>query len=841
MKSTKRWGLALALILSSMVAWADTLTVDAGTDLGPLKYGATGFLYGLGDEGIPSNAVLGALRPQVAAQKAPDGLQHPNGDALKTAPLFLRNGGQQIQIYLQDVYKEWPYEKLGIGDYLKKIETMVKKVMKDPNRDAFAYIPLNEPDVIWYGSEEKEFYKDWKLCFQKIKALDPQAKVCGPNYTGYDSGTMRRFLTFAVKNNCVPDIMTWHELQNDFFTQWDRHLSTYRDIEKELGISPRPIVINEYGRFSGDLGVPGHLLQYVARFERDGIDGCLAYWTTAGSLNDLVTANNRPTGGWWLYQWYGEMTGRLLAVTPPNRNLEALQGLASFDPARGQLKVIAGGDDGESEVVIRGLEKAFPGESLFHLVLWRTDSTGLKPAGNPVLVSSGDLAADAGVLKISLGTTAAESAYLAVVTPAKTASPLALPAGRLGAEDQPFTGGTFSAATLPGYTGTGYAVLTGPGDGLRFPVNVPRDGYYNLGLTYRSEEGQAPSLALTGLDLGPWNLASTAGTWAASTKNLFLPAGISLVQVTAVGTGLLAVDGLDLAPSTGPWTEYQAEAPANVLSGTAKVQADKKADGGAFVGGLGGGERNTLTFTGVTVPSAGTYWVVVTYANGELGPGASNYNANIVDRSADLRVGTGPAKTVFFRNTLGWKNYRTLLVSLDLAAGANTVTIGNPSKGFAPNVDKMAVAALVAPPAAAIEPPAEEPGEPEDPLEAESSMNKRRGAAVVSAQAEASGAAGVGYIGNGEENTLTFTEVTAAQAGSYKLTFSYISGEPRNLEVSVNGAKAVRVKFPSSGSWTTVKTVSVTVRLEAGKNTIQVGNPVAFGPDLDRISLAPLE
>ena len=110
-------------------AAASQLTVDLGANTGALRYGATGFLYGLGDEGIPSDTMLAALKPQVTAQKAPDGLQHPNGDALKIAPEFKRDGGRDIQIYMQDVYQQWPYENNGIADYLAKVGTDRKSVV----------------------------------------------------------------------------------------------------------------------------------------------------------------------------------------------------------------------------------------------------------------------------------------------------------------------------------------------------------------------------------------------------------------------------------------------------------------------------------------------------------------------------------------------------------------------------------------------------------------------------------------------------------------------------------------------------------------------------------------
>jgi hypothetical protein len=40
-------------------------------------------------------------------------------------------------------------------------------------------------------------------------------------------------------------VMTWHELGDDFYTSWQQHYDDYRAIETGLGISRRPISINE--------------------------------------------------------------------------------------------------------------------------------------------------------------------------------------------------------------------------------------------------------------------------------------------------------------------------------------------------------------------------------------------------------------------------------------------------------------------------------------------------------------------------------------------------------------------------------------------------------------------
>lgn len=81
-----------------------TLTVNMAEKTGPMRHGSAGFLYGLGSTGTPNVNTLTPLKPGTAVQKAPDGLQHPTGDVLDVAETFIEAGGEQIQIYLQDIY-----------------------------------------------------------------------------------------------------------------------------------------------------------------------------------------------------------------------------------------------------------------------------------------------------------------------------------------------------------------------------------------------------------------------------------------------------------------------------------------------------------------------------------------------------------------------------------------------------------------------------------------------------------------------------------------------------------------------------------------------------------------
>jgi hypothetical protein len=116
----------------------------------------------------------------------------------------------------------------------------------------------------------------------------------------------------------------------------------------------------------------------------------------------------------------------------------------------------------------------------------------------------------------------------------------------------------------------------------------------------------------------------------------------------------------------------------------------------------------------------------------------------------------------------------------------------------------------------------------------EAEAGARTGQAAVRSSAGASGGAVVGYVGNGAANTVSLT-VSVASAGSHTVSISYASGAARSVTLTVNGAAGPTVSTPSTGGWDTIGSVSTTVNLNAGTNTVQLGNATGWAPDLDRI------
>ena len=668
----------------------NTLFIDLSSRTGPVKHGACGFLYGLGKAEIPSVNTLAPLKPQVAAQKPEEGLQHPTGDALNVSETYKAAGGREIEIYLQDVYSNWPYDSLGIDDYLGKVEQNVCKVIASSNRSLFSYVPFNEPDQIWYNKTDKKqaFFHDWQTVFRKIKSIDALARLVGPNLANYDSAFYRDFMAFAKQNDCLPDVVSWHELNDDFFGGWYQRFDDFRRIESDLGLPTREICINEYCRIKGDLGVPGQLIQWMTRFENSKVDACLAYWTDAGSLNNLVTRDhyNQATGAWWLYRWYGGLTGDTVKVTPPAADAEGLQGLATLDSTKKQARILLGGCNGDVSVVVTGFETTRYFNEKVHAVVWIAEHTELNPSTDPPLILEGDFKITAGQLRLTIENTVRTAAYQIILSPLKTKVPAPLLTYFAEYAD-------LSGNTIINYTDFAY-VDSRSGGRITFIVTAPENGFYTLKLMLADESvagaftDESLRLILNGFSLTDVSLPKAANPG----LNVFLTVGINQIAFETITDVAIPLLALKIAPGRGFVHVYEAESAQNVLAGTAIVIDNPTASGGKYVGGIGNGAANFLEINDILVTQSGLYRMVVHFANAEF-RGGHSYNSQVVDLHADIRVNDSSTQRIYFRNTFAWDNYQTRVVDVMLQTGMNTIRFfnGDPDE-YAPRIDKIEIA-----------------------------------------------------------------------------------------------------------------------------------------------------
>src|SRR5699024_11767268 len=274
-----------------------------------------------------------------------------NGDALAVEDSFFAGAGEDLYVYTQDAYPDWPYHEGtrpgdedgdGVWDYLPLLREAVTKVAENSDHpEKYIFVPFNEPDGgNWYpdwANQKDQFLADWSAAYEVIQEVYADhglghAQVGGDGNTSWKPERVRDFLVYADEHDQLPDIFIWHELGTQNLATFRSHMNAYRELLAELGVPEIPVNITEYA-MPRDMGVPGQMIQWLAMFEDEKVDAQTAYWNYAGNLSDNASRNNSGNGGWWMLKWYGDLVGSTtVELTPPQLNeVERLQGIEAIE------------------------------------------------------------------------------------------------------------------------------------------------------------------------------------------------------------------------------------------------------------------------------------------------------------------------------------------------------------------------------------------------------------------------------------------------------------------------------------------------------------------------------
>lgn len=373
------------------------VTVDLGASTGTFRGGAAGSLYGLYDQGVPSNNLIEGMGLQSTDTKAQDGQQHPGSDALEVAKPFVDSGGKDVYIYMTDVYRNFPYERTSYAQYQQYMTTEVTQVLASPYKDHIVLIPYNEPDGNWFGGMTTSattlaaFNAEWLQTYTLIKGLWPQARIAGPNLSWYYPSAYSGFLSFCKANGCLPDVITWHELGVPSTVR--THVEAYRALETSVGLASHlPVNLNEYAA-NHQLTNPGQMVPWLSAIEDEKVDGDLPYWNINGSLSDSAAQQNVPNAQWWLYNWYSSMTGNTVQVAPAKGNPDnTMQGVATLDPTKKQARIVlGGGPDGPANVEVKNVDRAVFG-AVVHATVEQDRWSGMSgAAAQPTRILDADV------------------------------------------------------------------------------------------------------------------------------------------------------------------------------------------------------------------------------------------------------------------------------------------------------------------------------------------------------------------------------------------------------------------------------------------------------------------
>jgi hypothetical protein len=122
------------------------------------------------------------------------------------------------------------------------------------------------------------------------------------------------------------------------------------------------------------------------------------------------------------------------------------------------------------------------------------------------------------------------------------------------------------------------------------------------------------------------------------------------------------------------------------------------------------------------------------------------------------------------------------------------------------------------------------------PLSLEAESATLSGGAHADTCTGCSGRLKVRNIGK-NRGAVTFAGIIAPRATQVQVTIAYTTTQPRDLYIAVNGTYAVTVLSGSTPDWGTTATMTITVSLRSGANSITLYNPVDWAPDLDLISI----
>ncbi|MCO5995813.1 RICIN domain-containing protein [Actinoallomurus rhizosphaericola] len=397
---------------------ANTLEVHADQPFRPVTHVATGSLYGLADATTPADGLVEPIKPNTFVQKPQGGKQQPTGGILTVAPEAARAGAKVVD-RLSDLYAGWPYQ-FSWNTWLTLVDQQIAQVKASGITNLAAYAPWNESDNTWLSSNGT-FEDFWTKTYREIRSKDATTPIQGPSFSD-NIGDMQNFLKNAVATDTVPDILAWHELENSGKIVGD--IANVTAIEKSLGISPRPIAIEEYAAPS-EVGIPGPLVGYIAKFERLGIhDAELAFWNQSGALGDLLTGQGgSPNGAYWLYKWYADMSGQMVVTTPPAPT--GIDGAASVTDDKKELDIVAGGASRSSAIRIDGLRKLAMGGHVEVKVEFTPGYGRTVPVAAPVTISDTTYRVGSdGSITVPVVMNAAYG-YHVVVTPGRKSTSLA--------------------------------------------------------------------------------------------------------------------------------------------------------------------------------------------------------------------------------------------------------------------------------------------------------------------------------------------------------------------------------------------------------------------------------
>lgn len=172
----------------------------------------------------------------------------------------------------------------------------------------------------------------------------PELQICGPSFANspaLDDEHWSSLLTTIAENDIVPDIYSWHHIGGQ---APDPAAADFASLLETHGLPERPIDVNEYAWPEQQNGA--HTAWYISQLERNEMRGLRANWAMGPELHDFLAnlvfkdgEEYKPTGEWYLYEYYAAMEGERAVSAASEDGLFDAFAVVQDD---GTVKIIAG-------------------------------------------------------------------------------------------------------------------------------------------------------------------------------------------------------------------------------------------------------------------------------------------------------------------------------------------------------------------------------------------------------------------------------------------------------------------------------------------------------------------
>jgi hypothetical protein len=422
-----------------------TVTIDFAMQLGTPTYRASGFIYGLSEDGAqPPQSLQSDIKTQFlrtgGAQLGCPNSGWANGgydgyirrwNSIAAYYQRARAIGATFILLPHDLWGAdvvcpvpvWPGDN---GDWTN-FDNFIDQIISDMQANGMTGPDVhwdiwNEPDGWGFWAphrSQNQYLEMWKRAYQRIRAAIPNAVIVGPSTSGQPSpawGWFNTYLDYIKQNNVVPDYIGWHELNIDSDPVHSENNVT--SMLSSRGISVQGYQVNEYGSPSEQTA--GASAWYIAQLERTSIDGARANWGMYGDLYDTMgelvvnSGGYKPLGAWWVYNRYADMTGTHIGVM----GLASIDGVAATDAGTKKAIILLGSRNTSGTVMVRikNIPSYLAQDGRVHVLVEQMPETNGTPVTAPTVVSDEDITMSNNSLILTVNWNSSHDAYVITLT-----------------------------------------------------------------------------------------------------------------------------------------------------------------------------------------------------------------------------------------------------------------------------------------------------------------------------------------------------------------------------------------------------------------------------------------